>query len=565
MSERPIFVKPIGYIIYNIIFTAMGEKTQTRSLTFETREDGVYLVAAEYDPAAISPAAVQKELFSLGIMNADLAVIMKAAGEKRKNDVRVGPVFIRYNFSKDRHITLKNSESRAYLRISETAYDLSDRITPDDLLFLLARNNIIHGIKESEITRMARELMYGRDILVAEATLPVPGTDARIEELVPIDSTAKPLQIEGGRVDFKSLDIIKMVDERQKVCVKHPATPGTNGTSIFGQPIAALYGRDLMFSCGENMYVSEDGLSMHAACGGYLYRSGIGISVGNVYLIRGNVDYSTGNVKYKGSVIVKGSVLSGFSVESDGSILVAGDVEGARVWSRAGNVEIRKGVFGRGKAKIFAKKDVRLSFAQDADIEAGENVFATKYLLNCTVSAGTNVDVSARNAAIIGGETSAFGGIAVWNAGSEKMVSTILRIKSREQEELQERCAAFEKLREGLADELSVIAGALKTGQQLLKQVAEVRAEKKEELSVLAKKYQVVLNRIKVMDGKIEGAKAALDTAAAPGGDIRVANEVFAHVQMFLYSAVYLVQEGKKKARFYFNDGWVAAERLAEA
>lgn len=59
-----------------------------------------------------------------------------------------------------------------------------------------------------------------------------------------------------------------------------------------------------------------------------------------------------------------GRVSEGFAVEATGDVTMEGEVDGAVLISRNGSVTVKGGTFGRNKASIVAKKEVRLSFTQ---------------------------------------------------------------------------------------------------------------------------------------------------------------------------------------------------------
>ena len=62
--------------------------------------------------------------------------------------------------------------------------------------------------------------------------------------------------------------------------------------------------------------------------------------------VDGDVDVSIGNISFVGSIIVRGTIRSGFKVEAEGDIEVWGNVEAATVQSQ-GNVIIRGNIWAR--------------------------------------------------------------------------------------------------------------------------------------------------------------------------------------------------------------------------
>lgn len=130
-----------------------------------------------------------------------------------------------------------------------------------------------------------------------------------------------------------------------------------------GGPIAATPGKDIVLPQGLNTSISLDGLCLVAAKTGKIYEENGLYHIQELMEILGDVDFSIGNIKFGGDVLIRGNVLPGFFVESDGNIAVKGEVEAAKIISRKGCVAIEKGVIGKGCTKISGYLGVHISFA----------------------------------------------------------------------------------------------------------------------------------------------------------------------------------------------------------
>jgi uncharacterized protein (DUF342 family) len=94
---------------------------------------------------------------------------------------------------------------------------------------------------------------------------------------------------------------------------------------------------------GNNVNISEDGLTLSAAIEGCLFWKAGQLTVDVIYHISGDVDYSTGNVKFDGAILIDGDVRSGFRVDATGSIYINGSVEAAEVYSEKGDIVMLRG------------------------------------------------------------------------------------------------------------------------------------------------------------------------------------------------------------------------------
>ena len=88
--------------------------------------------------------------------------------------------------------------------------------------------------------------------------------------------------------------------------------------------IPAKSGKSVPLPKGRNTEITEDGDTLIASMPGHVEFSGSTFQVKPVLDIDGDVDFSTGNIKFVGDVNIKGDVLSGFTVRSAGNIQVGG-------------------------------------------------------------------------------------------------------------------------------------------------------------------------------------------------------------------------------------------------
>ena len=78
--------------------------------------------------------------------------------------------------------------------------------------------------------------------------------------------------------------------------------------------------------------------------------------VSNQYEVPADVGASTGDIDYDGSVVVKGNVLTGYTIKATGDIIVNGVVEGAKLVT-AGKIVLKRGIQGKGQASLEAGGD----------------------------------------------------------------------------------------------------------------------------------------------------------------------------------------------------------------
>jgi hypothetical protein len=153
------------------------------------------------------------------------------------------------------------------------------------------------------------------------------------------------------------------------------------------------------------------------------------VSVRSLAQVPGDVDYSTGNIDFKGNVEIKGRVVSGFKVKATGDIIISEGVEDAVEITGDGSLSVRQGIVG-SKTKVNVKGGVEAKFIQDALVEAEGDVEVDAYVRTAEIQTHGSVIVKGKGAAggILGGETWALKSIDTKRAGSERSTTTVLSV-----------------------------------------------------------------------------------------------------------------------------------------
>lgn len=291
-------------------------------------------------------------------------------------------------------------------------------------------------LKEQKIIRIHKEFLKQclalkdttQKYLIAEGIPPVPGHNEYYELLIDIKDTPRPMDRMDGGVDFKELFIPNLVKPNRPVLRRIPASEGKKGLDIRGQVLEPEIRNIHSVLPSEDLYPSPSDPDIFlSAKGGLVKISGQKVVIEQQFHVRGDVDYSTGNIRFPGDVIIDGVVKSGFTVVAEGDILIKGGVEDAIV--EAGkNIKIKEGFTGNGSGVMKAGGDVELVHCLNQRIEC-ENLIFHKELINTTVIARNSV--VSRRGKIIGGEIRAFYKVEVFQIGHEESTRAIISVGSR--------------------------------------------------------------------------------------------------------------------------------------
>lgn len=277
-----------------------------------------------------------------------------------------------------------------------------------DILKFLESKCICFGIKhdaiEAALNKAINENTPTEDVLIAEGLQAADGEDGRVEFLVDVNKQIKPRTTEGGKVDYYNVGIIENVEKGQPLAKLIDPTPGKPGKNVYKETINSAPGKPCNLPVGENTKISgKDSKLLVSGIDGNVVFNGTVLSVRSCYVVEKDIDFGVGNISYKGSVIVKGTVRSGFRLEVDGNIEIWGAVEDAAI-NANGNVLIKGGFIGSGKGVIEAKGSVTIGFARNQTIIAN-NVKILREAIDCSIYAKDVVEVKEGRISILGGQT----------------------------------------------------------------------------------------------------------------------------------------------------------------
>jgi len=234
-----------------------------------------------------------------------------------------------------------------------------------------------------------------------------------------------------------------------------PPTIGESGKDVFGNEIPGLPGRDLKLVLGQGTERDKEDPDLIRAShdGEIIVQKGI-VLVSKVHTIKGDVDYSTGNVKFNGSVKIGGTVKSGFKVEAEGDIEIKGNVEDSEVVGGT-DVIIHGGFTGNGDGVIRARRDVIVKFIENQRVEAERDIIINGPVYHSSLQSGRSILAKGGKSMIVGGTCEAKLSIESIKLGSDAATTTILKVgidpklaekmKSIE-EELEKTKESFEKI-----------------------------------------------------------------------------------------------------------------------
>ncbi len=428
----------------------------------------------------------------------------------------------------------------------------AELMTPREFIEDLAYRNVVYGINKDAIEDFFSHREYCKEFVVAEGLKTREGSNAKIEYLFKTNLRAKPTMREDGSVDYFNLNIISNVKKGDKLAILIPEDPGDAGQNIYGEVLNPHKVKGMKLKAGKNTKLSADGYEITAEADGHVTLQEGKVVVSNVIQFE-NVDVSTGNINYDGSVEVKGNVASGFSIRAGANIVVKGIVEGAKL--KAGNdIILERGVNGMAKCEISAGGNIITKFIENAKVTAKGSI-TSESILHSTVASGTVITVLGKRGFIAGGRVVATDSITAKVLGSEMGANTLIEVGADPNvkvrlKELQKAVTESQKKLDTIRPTVSSVTKRLKQGAKLspeqLRQAQQLITMDK----ILTSQIENNTMEIETLQQKLMDAKDAfviVEGVAYPGTTIQIGDQINT------------LKTESQYCRFALKDGYVKA------
>ena len=414
--------------------------------------------------------------------------------------------------------------------------------TKDMVMTALSNEGICYGINEEAVEHGIKSLS---PFTAAEGLPPVPGENAYIDRKFDLSTQGKPLLDENDRVDYKNMNLFVLAKENQTLAIRIPQTKGTPGKNIFGDVVPAQNGRPVPMPEGKNTKVVGEH-RLIATANGQIIDKGSRISIDPRLEIKGSVGVSTGDIDFDGTIKITGDVEHGFKVKATGDIEIKGSINGAEVMGR--NVYISGGITGAERAKVFAEKDVRTAFAENALIEAGGDVYISDIALHSQIRAGKKLIMEDRHGQITGGHAVAGEEISVKIIGNPSFVVT--RISVGVDPNLQKEYNELRKAYKESKKRLTHVTQTLNTLSKL--DINTLPKSRVDMINALTRSQFPLAGQIKRDEKRILEIETQL--ANMKNGKVRASETIYPGVRLAVNNILKSIQSEYRRCTISLND-----------
>jgi len=327
-------------------------------------------------------------------------------------------------------LEISSDKMQAFLTIYESPKFIQDNLENLQMNIhkLLQDNRIIFGQRSLDLM----SIKTGKSYIIAEGLPPEKGANAKITYLQQAEKT--PVINDDGKADYFDMNFLVEISEGSWLGEKIPAQQGVPGKNIFGEIVPPIMGDDslLKYDTKSAYEVEEEGKTvLRSKTKGVIGELNGVLTVQKHLVIDGDVGLETGNLKFDGSIQVRGTVMAGYSIIASGDISIDSN-EGVHaaelIKSTEGDVFIKGGIFGKGITTIEAHQNIFVKHANECTLEAKDTIQIGSYSLGATIFCDKLV-VDERKGKIIGGKAIAINSISTAYSGNNSERKTELIVQ----------------------------------------------------------------------------------------------------------------------------------------
>lgn len=272
-------------------------------------------------------------------------------------------------------VVLSDDQMTAYACIFPPVFG-GKALTMSDVQQIFLQSKIIYGVDTSALPSAlaARTL---RILPVAHGTPSIDGTDGELEERfvqqeLPVLELSPNVFLEFDCHEYLMQPVLKG-DVLCQVKVPKAAQPGHD---VLGRELAVKSGTMPNLSGGENTHVASRQLVSDAD--GIVYWDGTQFAVKPWQILPQSISSPTTTLKLKGDFYIRGSISGGATLETDGNLIIDGEILDATV-TVGKSLLVRQGIHGSGQTVLKVGGQLQSPVIEAVrSAEVGGHVFANE-------------------------------------------------------------------------------------------------------------------------------------------------------------------------------------------
>lgn len=291
-------------------------------------------------------------------------------------------------------------------------------ISEDYVNILLNKLNITYGVRwdvlNEAVSRCNLHHKPLKNVPIALGVPPVNEVDAYFELNPHLRSPAirKDAHLQ---IDYHAYSPFTIVKQNQILAQLRPRETGIDGKNIHGDTVPFVAAHPQGVTGGENTRTEEK--YIFSAINGQLIQDKNVLHIRDFLVIKGGVNYTTGNIIFPGDVTVEGPVSDGFKIYSGGSITIKQTFDVTEAIAKK-DLTVNGGIIGRGRALVKVGGTLRSKFIENCRLAARSAVCVEKEIINSSVFTMEKLDLGDKGL-ILGGDIYAIHGVRAGSIGKK--------------------------------------------------------------------------------------------------------------------------------------------------
>ena len=324
--------------------------------------------------------------------------------------------------------SFNENDGRIVLRLQEDALEVKGDFYPSRyngrpisrnyIRTILDENKIIYGINRSQLFEAYRKCVNEHlevlDVLIAKGIPPENEIPEHLQKNPYLDRKNEVTSTK-NRIDHRVRSPFIIVKKGQALAVLKPRKPGKDGINVLGEAVLHKVVKPESVDAGEN--TKMEGKFLLAAIDGQLVITKGLIGVRDTLVIKGPVDYRTGNISFPGDVYIEGPVCDGFKIYSDGNIIIKQTFDVSNASSK-GDLNVAGGIIGRGQAMVKVGGTLKTKFIENCLVACRKAINVETEIINSKIYTMENLEMGEKGR-IIGGEIYAIKGLCAGGLGKK--------------------------------------------------------------------------------------------------------------------------------------------------
>lgn len=417
-----------------------------------------------------------------------------------------------------------NSENRITMK------DIRDKI--EDIS--LYAENCVDWIKVKDIyDRVIYEGEIVPETLIAEGKR----VKFEIPEHIIIKDTLitnmHPEILESKNVNYHHINPFIFVSKGEFIGDIVPLLPGTNGYNLVGKEIP--YPRKMINQYTPGINTFEKTGKLYSTIDGTFKIVANKINICKCLNVSTDIDYHTGDIDFKGDIIIDKSVKKGFNINCQGDIFVKEAIEPCGINCKC-NLTVKQGILGDNENEIKVGKKLYAKHTENLTLFCGDDIHIERSTLNSNLSTLGQVLLGKRGT-IVGGKINAQNGVISYNIGNK--IETTTEISVGLDYEIEEKLKLNQENSQKIVQHMNYLQEKFKT---------DISREEKDKLKYL---FLSLKNRLNSLNNysrsllsrldKNENATILINGTAYPGVSIKICHRI------------YYVKTNISQVEFYLN------------